>query len=163
MDPEIDFRTYLSSLPDTSDTSHDDDNEAFRGFDVANIPGVNEFHQILPMDINQDTKNYEWYSQLAVDEYNRRIKDANRELEFVKVLKAMAQGANAIRFYMTFNLKDLAGGGNIKRYQAVVLMGVGCEMSMLSFRLKAPEDEQGKADAFSFLQFPPLNAEMTNN
>ncbi|THG12316.1 hypothetical protein TEA_001503 [Camellia sinensis var. sinensis] len=118
------------------------------GFDVSNIPGVNEFHQILPMDINQDTKNYEWYSQLAVDEYNRRIKDANRELEFVKVLKAMAQGANAIRFYMTVNSKDLAGGGNIKTYQAVVLMGVGCEMSMLSFRLKAPEDEQegsGKA------------------
>ncbi|CAL5423249.1 unnamed protein product [Camellia sinensis] len=194
MDPEIDFRTYLSSLLDTSDTSHDVDNEAFslsqlfgydeelkhiplpawsdtldgddydydddrdmteeefrvykdQGFDVSNIPGVNEFHQILPMDINQDTKNYEWYSQLAVDEYNRRIKDANRELEFVKVLKAMAQGANAIRFYMTVNSKDLAGGGNIKTYQAVVLMGVGCEMSMLSFRLKAPEDEQGSGKA----------------
>ncbi|KAI7983953.1 Pyrophosphate-energized membrane proton pump 2 [Camellia lanceoleosa] len=133
------------------------------GFDVANIPGVNEFHQILPLDINQDAKNYEWYSQLAVDEYNRRIKDANREFEFVKVLKAMAQGANAIRFYMTFNSKDLADEGNIKTYQVVVLMGVGCKMSMSSFRLKAPENEQGKADAFSFCNFHPKIFEMTNN
>ncbi|KAI7984341.1 hypothetical protein LOK49_LG15G00042 [Camellia lanceoleosa] len=28
------------------------------GFDVACIPGVNEFHQIHPMDINQNLKNY---------------------------------------------------------------------------------------------------------
>ncbi|CAL5331815.1 unnamed protein product [Camellia sinensis] len=32
------------------------------GFDVANIPGVNEFHQILPMDITHNAKKYEWYS-----------------------------------------------------------------------------------------------------
>ncbi|CAL5382261.1 unnamed protein product [Camellia sinensis] len=197
MDPEIDFRTYLSSSSDTSDTSDDDDNEVFSlsklfgydeelkrippvaprcdthdgdnydydsdddrdmtedeyrvykdqvlksdGFDVANIPGVNEFHQILPMDITYNTKHYEWYSQLAVDEYNRRFKDANKELEFVKVLKAMSQAACVLRFYMTFSAKDLADGGNIKTYQAVVLMGVGSKMSVLSFRLKPPEDEQ---------------------
>ncbi|KAI8025886.1 hypothetical protein LOK49_LG02G00131 [Camellia lanceoleosa] len=195
MDPEIDFRTYLSSSSDTSDTSDDDDDddEVFSlsklfgydeelkrippvaprcdyddydydddrdmtedeyrvykdqvlksdGFDVANIPGVNQFHQILPMDITYNTKHYEWYSQLAVDEYNRRIKDTNKELEFVKVLKAMSQAACVLRFYMTFSAKDLADGGNIKTYQAVVLMGVGSKMSVLSFRLKPPEDEQG--------------------
>ncbi|KAL7233024.1 hypothetical protein ACSBR1_016800 [Camellia fascicularis] len=201
MDPEIDFRTYLSSLPDTSDD--DDDNEVFSlsklfgydeelkrippvaprcdthdgddyydydydddhdmtedeyrvykdqvlksdGFDVANIPGVNQFHQILPMDITYNTKHYEWYSQLSVDEYNRRINDTNKELEFVKVLKAMSQVACVLRFYMTFSAKDLADGGNIKTYQAVVLMGVGAEMSMLSFRLKPPEDEQEGSDS----------------
>ncbi|XP_028068635.1 uncharacterized protein LOC114271222 isoform X2 [Camellia sinensis] len=113
------------------------------GFDVANIPGVNEFHQILPMDITYNTKHYEWYSQLAVDEYNRRFKDTNKELEFVKVLKAMSQAACVLRFYMTFSAKDLADGGNIKTYQAVVLLGVGSKMSVLSFRLKPPADEQG--------------------
>ncbi|KAI7982252.1 hypothetical protein LOK49_LG15G00044 [Camellia lanceoleosa] len=92
------------------------------GFDVACIPGVNEFHQIHPMDINQNLKNYESYSQLAVDEYNRRFKDANRELEFVKVLMAMAQPSMVFKFYMTFNAKDLADGGNIKTYQALAVM-----------------------------------------
>ncbi|CAL5337673.1 unnamed protein product [Camellia sinensis] len=107
--------------------------ELDKGFDVANIPGVNQFHQILPMDITYNTKHFEWYSQLA---------DTNKELEFVKVLKAMSQAACVLRFYMTFSAKDLADGGNIKTYQAVVLMGVGSKMSVLSFRLKPPEDEQ---------------------
>ncbi|KAF5951875.1 hypothetical protein HYC85_009819 [Camellia sinensis] len=112
------------------------------GFDVACIPGVNEFHQIHPMDINQNPKNYESYSQLAVDEYNRRFKDVKRELEFVKVLMAMAQPSRGFKFYMTFNAKDLADGGNIKTYQALVLMGLDCELSVLSFRLKPSQDEQ---------------------
>ncbi|CAL5429960.1 unnamed protein product [Camellia sinensis] len=107
--------------------------ELDKGFDVANIPGVNQFHQILPMDITYNTKHFEWYSQLA---------DTNKELEFVKVLKAMSQAACVLRFYMTFSAKDLADGGNIKTYQAVGLMGVGSKMSVLSFRLKPPEDEQ---------------------
>ncbi|CAL5387888.1 unnamed protein product [Camellia sinensis] len=101
--------------------------ELDKGFDVANIPGVNQFHQILPMDITYNTKHF----------------DTNKELEFVKVLKAMSQAACVLRFYMTFSAKDLADGGNIKTYQAVVLMGVGSKMSVLSFRLKPPEDEQG--------------------
>ncbi|CAL5323247.1 unnamed protein product [Camellia sinensis] len=100
--------------------------ELDKGFDVANIPGVNQFHQILPMDITYNTKHF----------------DTNKELEFVKVLKAMSQAACVLRFYMTFSAKDLADGGNIKTYQAVVLMGVGSKMSVLSFRLKPPEDEQ---------------------
>ncbi|XP_028091790.1 uncharacterized protein LOC114292081 [Camellia sinensis] len=110
MDPEIDFWTYLSSLPDTSDIADTSDN-----------------------DVNE----------LAVDEYNHRIKDTNKELEFVKVLKSMSQAACVLRFYMTFSAKDLADGGNINTYQAVVLMGVGSEMSVLSFRLKPP-DSHGK-------------------
>ncbi|KAI7982254.1 hypothetical protein LOK49_LG15G00046 [Camellia lanceoleosa] len=55
---------------------------------------------------------------------------------------AMARPSMVFKFYMTFNAKDLADGGNIKTYQALVLMGLDCEMSILSFRLKPSRDEQ---------------------
>ncbi|KAG7960041.1 hypothetical protein I3843_10G101500 [Carya illinoinensis] len=84
---------------------------------------------------------YKRYSQLAIDEYNRRFKDANAELEFVKVLKVMGQAANGIRYYITFMARDLGDGGEIKTYQAVVLDGIDSETAK-SFRLKPPEDER---------------------
>ncbi|XP_042945127.1 uncharacterized protein LOC122278967 isoform X1 [Carya illinoinensis] len=111
------------------------------GFDVSDIPGVNCFHQILPCNIDYNYDKYKRYSQLAIDEYNRRFKDANAELEFVKVLKAMGQASRGIRYYLTFVAKDLGDGGEIKTYQAVVLDGIDSETAD-SFRLKPPEDER---------------------
>ncbi|XP_041027372.1 uncharacterized protein LOC121267535 isoform X5 [Juglans microcarpa x Juglans regia] len=111
------------------------------GFDVSDIPGVSCFHQIQPCNIDYNYDKYKRYSQLAIDEYNRRFKDANAELEFVKVLKAMGQASRGIRYYITFNAKDLGDGGEIKTYQAVVLDGIDSETAK-SFRLKPPEDER---------------------
>ncbi|KAG6639515.1 hypothetical protein I3843_10G100900 [Carya illinoinensis] len=111
------------------------------GFDVSDIPGVNCFHQIQPCNIDYDYDMYKRYSQLAIDEYNRRFKDDNAELEFVKVLKAMGQAARGIRYYITFMAKDLGDGGEIRTYQAVVLDGLDSETAD-SFRLKPPEDER---------------------
>ncbi|XP_018814750.2 uncharacterized protein LOC118343654 [Juglans regia] len=108
------------------------------GFDVSDIPGVNCFHQILPCNIDYNYDKYKRYSQLAIDEYNRRFKD---ELEFVKVLKAMGQASRGIMYYITFVAKELGDGGEIKTYQAVVLDGLESETAE-SFRLKPPEDER---------------------
>ncbi|KAF5472222.1 hypothetical protein F2P56_008959 [Juglans regia] len=113
------------------------------GFDVSDIPGVSCFHQIQPCNIAYDYDMYKRYSQLAIDEYNRRFKDANAELEFVKVLMVMGQAANGIRYYITFMAKDLGNGGEIKTYQAVVLDGIGSKTAK-SFRLKPPEDVRGE-------------------
>ncbi|KAG6692262.1 hypothetical protein I3842_10G106200 [Carya illinoinensis] len=88
---------------------------------------------------------YKRYSQLAIDEYNRRFKDANAELEFVKVLKVIDQATNGVRYYITFIAKDLGDGGEIKTYQAVVLDGIDSDAAKI-FRLKSPEDERGKAN-----------------
>ncbi|KAF5475341.1 hypothetical protein F2P56_007153 [Juglans regia] len=117
------------------------------GFDVDRIPGVSCFHQIEPCNLDDKSWDYEGYSWLAIKEYNFRFKDANAGLEFVKVLKAMAQGANVIRFYLTLEARDLADGGKTKIYQAVVLSGV-TEDTVSSFRLKPPEHEEGKANWF---------------
>ncbi|KAF7134685.1 hypothetical protein RHSIM_Rhsim08G0121300 [Rhododendron simsii] len=67
--------------------------------------------------------------------------DANSELEFVKVLMALSQPCAVIMLYLTFEFKDLADGGTIKIYQAVVWWTVD-DVKVLSFRLKPPEDEQ---------------------
>ncbi|KAI8542515.1 hypothetical protein RHMOL_Rhmol08G0144100 [Rhododendron molle] len=64
--------------------------------------------------------DFKMFSQVAVEEYNRRFKDANSELEFVKVLMALSQLCAFIMLYLTFEAKDLADGGTIKIYQAVV-------------------------------------------
>ncbi|XP_058194661.1 uncharacterized protein LOC131311294 isoform X2 [Rhododendron vialii] len=139
---------------DDSDSDQDMTDEEYRlyseqvdksgGFDVGFIPGVNMLGQIFPMDI-EDKRffDYDFGSQLAVDEYRLRFKDEKRELEFVKVLKVMSQVANAVRFYITFEAKDLADGDKIKIYQAVVLLEVGTKITVKSFRLKPPEDGQG--------------------
>ncbi|KAI8526854.1 hypothetical protein RHMOL_Rhmol12G0029400 [Rhododendron molle] len=136
------------------------------GFDVEFIPGVNMLGQIGPVDI-EDKRffDYDFGSQLAVDQYRLRFKsvdalvlyqfmisvllckekteDEKRELEFVKVLKVMSQVVKGVRFYITFEAKDLADGDKIKIYQAVVSLGVGNEITVKSFRLKPPEDGQG--------------------
>ncbi|KAG6696228.1 hypothetical protein I3842_09G137500 [Carya illinoinensis] len=112
------------------------------GFDVDRIPGVACFHQIQPYNVDKKTWDYEGYSRLAIEEYNFRFKDGDAGLEFVKVLKAMGQTANAMRFYLTLEARDLADGGKTKIYQAVVLSGV-TEDTVSSFRLKPPEDEKG--------------------
>ncbi|KAG2689364.1 hypothetical protein I3760_09G135400 [Carya illinoinensis] len=117
------------------------------GFDVDRIPGVACFHQIQPYNVDKKTWDYEGYSRLAIEEYNFRFKDGDAGLEFVKVLKAMGQTANAMRFYLTLEARDLTDGGKTKIYQAVVLSGV-TEDTVSSFRLKPPEDEKGKANWF---------------
>ncbi|KAE9454739.1 hypothetical protein C3L33_13358, partial [Rhododendron williamsianum] len=155
------------------------------GFDVESIPGVNMLGQISPVNI-EDKRffDYDFGSQLAVDEYRSRFKsvdalvlyqfmisvllckekteanmkimgdvlvtdeDEKRELEFVKVLKVMSQVVQCVRFYITFEAKDLADGDKIKIYQAVVLLEVGTKITVSSFRLKPPEDGQGKVDSF---------------
>ncbi|KAG2685004.1 hypothetical protein I3843_10G101100 [Carya illinoinensis] len=111
------------------------------GFDVSGIPGVSCCHQIQPCNIDYNYDMYKRYSQLAIDEYNRRFKDANAELEFVKVLKVMGQASRGIRYYLTFMAKDLGDGGEIKTYQAVVLDGLDSKTAN-SFRLKPPEDDR---------------------
>ncbi|XP_058194665.1 uncharacterized protein LOC131311295 isoform X3 [Rhododendron vialii] len=138
---------------DDSDSDQDMTDEEYRlyseqveksgGFDVEFIPGVNMLGQIGPVDI-EDKRffDYDFGSQLAVDEYRLRFKDEKRELEFVKVLKVMAQVVKGIRFYITFEA-NLADGDKIKIYQAVVLLGVGNKITVTSFRLKPPEDGQG--------------------
>lgn len=115
------------------------------GFDVDRIPGINMIGQILPMSIDKEKRflDYDRCSQLAIDDYSLRIKGGSTELEFVKVLKVMGQGANCIRFYITFEAKDFADGGEIKLYQAVVLLKVGGGIEVSSFRLKPLEDKQG--------------------
>ncbi|KAE9454724.1 hypothetical protein C3L33_13360, partial [Rhododendron williamsianum] len=131
-------------MTDEEDRLYSEQVEKSGGFDVGFIPGVNMLGQIFPMDI-EDKRffDYDFGSQLAVDEYRRRFKDENRELEFVKVLKVMSQVANVVRFYITFEAKDLVDGDKIKIYQAVVLLEVGTKITVKSFRLKPPEDGQG--------------------
>ncbi|KAF5475336.1 hypothetical protein F2P56_007149, partial [Juglans regia] len=123
------------------------------GFDVDRIPGVSCFHQIQPYNVDKKTWDYEGYSRLAIEEYNFRFKDANAGLEFVKVLKAMGQAANAMRFYLTLEARDLADGGKTKIYQAVVLSGVTKD-TVSSFRLKPAEDEKGLLPSDNFFHDP---------
>ncbi|KAG5520630.1 hypothetical protein RHGRI_033270 [Rhododendron griersonianum] len=158
-------------MTEEEDRLYSEQVEKSGGFDVGFIPGVNMLGQIFPMDI-EDKRffDYDFGSQLAVDEYRLRFKsvdafvlyqfmisvllykekteDEKRELEFVKVLKVMSQVVNGVRFYITFEAKDLADGDKIKIYQAVVLLGVGNKITVKSFRLKPPEDGQGKVDSF---------------
>ncbi|KAF7124175.1 hypothetical protein RHSIM_Rhsim12G0026200 [Rhododendron simsii] len=145
-----------TDIDDDSDSDQDMTDEEYRlyseqveksdGFDVGFIPGVNMLGQIFPMDI-EDKRffDYDFGSQLAVDEYRLRFKDEKRELEFVKVLKVMSQVFTGVRFYITFEAKDLADGDKIKIYQAVVSLGVGNKITVKSFRLKPPEDGQGRS------------------
>jgi hypothetical protein len=54
----------------------------------------------------------------------------------VRVLKAMCQGCDVFRCYVTFEAKDLADGGQTKIYQAVVRcqIPIDVNISTLSFR-----------------------------
>ncbi|KAE9465072.1 hypothetical protein C3L33_03014, partial [Rhododendron williamsianum] len=111
------------------DSGCDDDHtvpvEKSDAFDVCNT---------YRMDISKKTRclDYDMFSQVAVEEYNRRF----------KVLMALSHPCNLIVLYLTFEAKDLADGGTIKIYQAVVWWTVG-DVKVESFRLKPPEDEQG--------------------
>ena len=67
------------------------------------------------------------------------------KLEFVKALKAMTAVVAGVLFYITFDAKDLADGGSIKTYQSEVFSGI-VETSVLSFRLKPPDFEQGNVE-----------------
>ncbi|KAG5520635.1 hypothetical protein RHGRI_033272 [Rhododendron griersonianum] len=158
-------------MTEEEDRLYSEQVEKSGGFDVESIPGVNMLGQISPVNI-EDKRffDYDFGSQLAVDEYRSRFKsvdalvlyqfmisvllckekteDEKRELEFVKVLKVMSQVVQCVRFYITFEAKDLADGDKIKIYQAVVLLEVGTKITVSSFRLKPPEDGQGKVDSF---------------
>ncbi|KAG5520632.1 hypothetical protein RHGRI_033272 [Rhododendron griersonianum] len=153
-------------MTEEEDRLYSEQVEKSGGFDVESIPGVNMLGQISPVNI-EDKRffDYDFGSQLAVDEYRSRFKsvdalvlyqfmisvllckekteDEKRELEFVKVLKVMSQVVQCVRFYITFEAKDLADGDKIKIYQAVVLLEVGTKITVSSFRLKPPEDGQG--------------------
>ncbi|XP_041028482.1 uncharacterized protein LOC121268328 isoform X2 [Juglans microcarpa x Juglans regia] len=114
------------------------------GFDIPSMPDVSSFHMIQPCNLNREDEYilFQQYSQLAIDEYHRRFKDTSAKLELVKVLKTMSMVLDIVRFFITFEAKDLDDGGKTKTYQAVVRMDVFGE-SVLSFRLKPTEDEQG--------------------
>ncbi|KAG6690942.1 hypothetical protein I3843_10G038800 [Carya illinoinensis] len=114
------------------------------GFDVPSMPDVCAFHMIQPCNLNLEDEYilFQKYSQLAIDEYHRRFEDTSAKLKLVKVLKTMSMVLDIVRFFITFEAKDLADGGKTKTYQAVVRLDVFGE-SVLSFRLKPTEDEQG--------------------
>ncbi|XP_059440489.1 uncharacterized protein LOC132172944 [Corylus avellana] len=114
------------------------------GFDVSPVSGDPGYRCIIQPwnNTNSALQDFELYSQLAVNEYNRRFKEENRVLEFVKVLKAMGRRANLFVFYITFEAKDVGDGGKIKIYQAVIFYGVP-DIEVASFRLKPDDHEQG--------------------
>ncbi|KAG6679332.1 hypothetical protein I3843_14G122200 [Carya illinoinensis] len=108
------------------------------GFDVPEIIAGYLYNLIQPRDLDDI---YEECTQLAIDEYNRRFAETNAKLELVKVSKVMAHLYDKIRYYITFEARDLADGGKTKTYQAVVRDAIP-GISVLSFRLKPAEDEQ---------------------
>ncbi|KAG2671242.1 hypothetical protein I3760_14G124200 [Carya illinoinensis] len=76
--------------------------------------------------------------------YKREVsksEETNAKLELVKVSKVMAHLYDKMRYYITFEARDLADGGKTKTYQAVVRDAIP-GISVLSFRLKPAEDEQ---------------------
>jgi len=97
-----------------------------------------------------DYEDCKQFSQLAIDEYLRRLKNdvqnKNPQLQLVKVLKARYKVSDIFRFFITFEAKDIAAGCRPKVYQAVVresLPGDG-GISVLSFR--ECEREQGSGN-----------------
>ncbi|KAG2683590.1 hypothetical protein I3843_10G038700 [Carya illinoinensis] len=96
------------------------------GFDVPSMPDVSAFHMIQPCNLNRESEYilFQKYSQLAIDKYHRRFEDTSAKLELVKVLKTMSIVLDIVRYFITFEAKDLADGGKIKTYQAVVRLDV---------------------------------------
>jgi hypothetical protein len=60
----------------------------------------------------------------------------------VRVLKAMHQACDIIRYYITFEARE--DGGLTHTYQVVVRRGIHCMTDVLSFRLKPSQCDQGK-------------------
>jgi hypothetical protein len=60
----------------------------------------------------------------------------------VRVLKAMHQVCDIKRYYITFEARE--DGGLTHTYQAVVRIGIRESFSVLSFRLKPSECDQGE-------------------
>ncbi|XP_059435629.1 uncharacterized protein LOC132168636 [Corylus avellana] len=86
------------------------------------------------------------YSQLAIDEYHRRLKNENPQLEFVELLTARFKISDIVRYYITFEAKDIAAGGQTKTYQAVVRIPFKWDgdVSVLCFRECEQEQGSGK-------------------
>ncbi|KAF5471240.1 hypothetical protein F2P56_011691, partial [Juglans regia] len=132
------------SLPDEERALYRSAVAKSEGFDVPEIIAGYLFNLIQPRDLNTYYHAFLIYkerTQLAIDEYNRRFAETNAKLELVKVSKVMAHLYDNIRYYITFEARDLADGGKTKTYQAVVRDAIP-EISVLSFRLKPAEYEQ---------------------
>ncbi|KAG7951278.1 hypothetical protein I3843_13G157600 [Carya illinoinensis] len=132
------------SLPDEDRALYECEVAKSEGFDIPKIRDGPMFNLIQPRDLNRSDE-YKEYAQLAIDEYNRRFSETNAKLELVKVSKAMAHLFDIMRYYITFEAKDFTDGGKTKTYQIVVRDAMR-KISVLSFRLKPAEDEQGSGN-----------------
>jgi len=109
------------------------------GFDVPLMRCI-AVGLIQPRNINTlvEARRFILYSNLVIDEYNTWIhthKPESPQLKFRKVLKAMSQSCDLIRYYITFVAKEVAAGGQTKTYQAVVRHGLNdYDITVLSFR-----------------------------
>ncbi|XP_059435634.1 uncharacterized protein LOC132168640 isoform X2 [Corylus avellana] len=107
------------------------------------ICGSTRSFAVSDEDEYEDCKQF---SQLAIDEYLRRLKNENSQLEFVKLLTARYKVSDIVRYYITFEAKDIAAGGQTKTYQAVVRIPFKWDgdVSVLCFR--ECEQEQGSGN-----------------
>ncbi|XP_059459372.1 uncharacterized protein LOC132188830 isoform X1 [Corylus avellana] len=111
------------------------------GFDVPLMLGVIACGLIQPRNVNTlvEARKFILYSNLAIEEYNtwiRTHKPESPQVKFRKVVKAMSQACDVVRYYITFVAKEVAAGGQTKTYQAVVRcrIPVDVNITVLSFR-----------------------------
>ncbi|KAB1223438.1 hypothetical protein CJ030_MR2G012435 [Morella rubra] len=130
-DEELDF--YLNEVKKSD------------GFDIPFTCFLGDFNMITPQDLSEEDsyKCFEDMARLAIQEYNHRFEELNADMELVKVLKGMCKLQDLVRYFITFEARDLTTGGNTKIYQAVLRSDQYDGMEVLSFRLKPPENEQG--------------------
>ncbi|XP_062160639.1 uncharacterized protein LOC133867885 [Alnus glutinosa] len=128
--------SVLHRMTEDEDRRYSEQVKSSGGFEVDPFPGVVAFGLIQPWDINvpDNARRCILYSHNAIDTYNTKY--GTPQLKFVRVLKAMCQGCDVFRCYVTFEAKDLADGGQTKIYQAVVRcqIPIDVNISTLSFR-----------------------------
>ncbi|XP_062156155.1 uncharacterized protein LOC133863991 [Alnus glutinosa] len=111
------------------------------GFEMDRRPRIFGFGLIRPCNIRDPDQSRRCilYSKHAIKAYNKWICTWNistPRLKFGRVLKAMRQYCDLLRYYITFEAEELADGGQTKTYQAVVrsLLPIDVNISVLSFR-----------------------------
>ncbi|KAI4378797.1 hypothetical protein MLD38_016228 [Melastoma candidum] len=81
----------------------------FAGFDVPVLPGVFFHGMLFPSCVNREV---ETQAKIAVNAYNRRMR---RDLQLVRVLRAVTGVSSFTPYYITLEAKD--GKGEVRTYK----------------------------------------------
>lgn len=116
-----------------------------QGFDVSSFPNVVMYGHIRPITVEYHKKYCDYLTDLAIKHYN---KEQQANLQLVRIIKANAQAAAPMKYYITFEARDIVQQineeakdadhkGPIKTFQALAYERIPLSLSGVSFvRLK---------------------------